>query len=1017
MYHLLKNALNFDNFKNIRLDLISKVKTPDHFDAHEENEVLNFLKDREVTSEGLKLSTNRNCENIFTVEKKLKHINSLKRVLNEITKLRHDEKSALNKSRGEIKITHERDMDDSSFLENMNNDNYDNGKMEIFNNFVMQEGKNKKGLSINMFCKTLSKRIDKRRLKNSKFFKSLIIKYVSEMNKNDSKCTQINKFNIINKLNVCLGYDKKCTNAKDDDDNIKKLTIHLKRISNYKCILKKNLNLIKRKKKIKRFVKDFYNRKNDDSNQLKSNIKGTHFIEDELYLKNKNVIKKEYSYFKHNNKNVFEILPIIVNQFQKEEYSNRNIISITEKKNCLQHSIDKKEINKNTHNGLNKIENLFEETPADEKVNNISEEGNRNNFLKFHICAYTKKGDITNDKINELKKGKGYLVINNFGNINKSASSLKNVNLSMIRRMSTNNQCKNKKEIKINKDRHFHFFSNNINYYETVINKEKHKEENSKKDNCFSSNNVTHNKDMNEIKQKIKTALISLNNIKKNNYKLKFCLEKEIIDNTIHHNELKKSIYSLFNGNNLQRKNVQVNQGSQNENVESNKRNKQSGDTNNGKMVKKQDKEGDVQKDNINKIANEIFPKKKVALDKTKFKLNRNVQHFYNDINLKKKEKTPLSSSETEVKFEHSTITDNTTKRKTKLVSSIQTKRNIFKEPKDHQPVELPYANVKKEQHMNQTSVKLKKYISILNSIKLNENKCHYKSLEDKEKIDIINSTEKAYNYNFHIVQNKNNTLKNSEKDKLYCTDDISNNTFLNNFKINFNKGTENNSNNFVKSKLKAFYKKKEYYNSEDKYVNNVKQMKEHFEENNGYDEKTKTSAKKYWSCEKKENIFVNNINFNNDCYINKTHNANTFYNNKFVDDKKIHNDGSSNIFMKKSVGLQQFVLINREKKKEDSHLKSVRNIKKIINSEIYVNKRFEKINKRNKIAINIIENYLDNKNRTSLVFQKERERNTYLQANCRLENSGQKKQVHFLPGLYDHYAFLLLSLKNCNVR
>ncbi|SBS83036.1 conserved Plasmodium protein, unknown function [Plasmodium ovale] len=945
MYYLLKNALNFDNFKNIKLDLINKVEASDRVHSHEENEVFNFLKDKELAAEELKFGARRNSETVFSsVEKKLKHINSLKHYLNTITNLRHDKKLGLHKSIKKSNTAQEIKVDASPLLKNMNKYSYENKNVVILNNCVPQAG-NEGVLSNHALFKTLCKRIEKNGQLKRKTIKKFMLTRVSEVHKNEAQeYVQIKSLKVINgKLNVYLYCCKKCTTEKNC--YIKNMQIYLKKKIPYKFIINTNVHFAKRNKKFQRYAKTGFLQGNYDNRKaVRNNTNGICFTEDISYLRSENLFPNGHGHIMGNNTR-FEELPLIINPFKIGIPSNKN------------------------------------------------EDTDNNNQGKW------------SNKINELKK---YMQIfqNNFEDMHKSSSSLKNVNLSILRRISTNNRHKNKKEVNRNKDSRFQFLSNNINFYETLVNKEKCKEEIQEKDNYFSGKNIIQNGDMKEIKQKIKIALITLNNIKKNNYKLKFCLEKEIIDNTIHHNELKRSMGSLFSKSALQRKSVSVGQKCKKKNVHLNRDNVE---------VDKMENSGDAPFQCNTKNEKRCL-QTNVILHEKNDKLCKSNLCVYNNADNKKREERSNELSETNVKFTYNGITEKPSKRKSNLENKTEGKWNIFKDFMDHEFSGTPNEKLKKESCIKENNVHLSRQSCTLIRKKLNERNCIFESLKREEENVTVNSAKNVHNCKL-VAQEKNNAFTKYEREKIYETGEISNSSFLNSVKSN-TKGEEvkGNVKDFEKVNIKGLCKKKESTEYLIRYVNSANKIIENFGKNCMHNKK-KRPEKEYTGHEDKETTLLNNKK-NKDDYMSKTFNTNAF--NSFYyghKQKKTQDRVNSMNFVKKRTDSEQLILNNEKREKGDFDLKSVRNIKKIINCKIYVNKKFERINKRNQIAINIIENYLDNRHRTSLIFPKEKEKkNIYMQTNCILEKSGKEKKVKFLPDLYDHYAFLLLNFKNCKV-
>ncbi|CRG98742.1 conserved Plasmodium protein, unknown function [Plasmodium relictum] len=1041
MHNLLKNTLNFDNFKSIKLDLINKINAFDNIDSHEENEVFNFLKDKKFISDGLYCSIPEDNENTFSVKKELGYINNLKLYFNSIKNFGINEVKKLDKNRGENRIVHKRIVNYSSFFKNRNNDidrKHDIKNAVLLKNTFFQKRRNEQGSTNNTFCKTLYKNIEKNGIKKNKNFQKFMLKYNFKIPENDSKkilrITNMRKIN--RKVHIYRYYYKKYILEKK---NFRALEMHLKKKIPYISFIKKKLTGDRKSFK----KKGNYNKSNDIPLEKKN-----YYLKSSLY-------KKEY-----NRDSLKEF---------KQNISNYDKICSYERVKILCER--------------DYIKNL--------KVPILSNNENKDGIIKW------KKKNI---KGNELKKNNHYFQIPKFDSKSKTSSSLKNINLSIFRRMSTNNQHKSKKEVKINKDLHYDFHSNNINFYDTLIKKEKYKEENKNKDEYFFYKNVIQNNEMKEIKEKIQKTLISLNNIKKNNYKLKFCLEKEIIDNTIHHNELKKSICSLFSENILQRKNVELDKSSENKNIEVNESNRKMYNKGYIKVIKHNGENGDddnLCNENLSKNLQKnltLHKKKKLSifLDKMtqvkKKKIHENFCDFYNNCNDKKNEGALFSDNKKNTQLINNDIVKNTFKSITKLVNNSEEKRdtlkefnnnefsgikhisikkeesnknvNIYKKTLDSLEEYLPYINFlklhnKKEEnnhilignrdyekpvnckissevierngntkfyaleqneHINFSEQEKKKKIntnfnkevSILNTKKLRKKNYSCKNLKD-EKIN-INIMKKVNNYNF-ITQEKSNTLKISQKEDSYRNNETLNRNFLKKLKSNIKKEIKNNEKYSEKIGIKENYKKSECLNDNGITYNiDEKELNEQIGGN--IHKKKKIYRKEYLGYEDKQNELLNNQKDKVDnSNVNKTFNANIL-NDIFVDDKKVNNGVSSNFFVKNSINLQQFVLNKTKKEKKDFVLEDVRNIKRIINSEIYINEKFERIHKRNKNAINIIESYLDKRKNRYFDFPKEKD-DIYLQKNNIIENLNEKKNFKFLPGLHEHYAFLLLNFRN----
>ncbi|CDU16530.1 conserved Plasmodium protein, unknown function [Plasmodium yoelii] len=882
MYYLLKNTLNFDSFKNIKLDLINKIETSDISNSHEENEVFNFLKDKELSSDELNFSKQRNLKNTLSMEKKLKHINSLKKYLNDITNIRYNEKSSSYKSKK--KALSEGNLNVYSILEDFYK--YENKTTQILKN----ETNMKTVILHDMFYETLHKKIEKNGFIKKQFIKNFLLKYVSQKCKNNNmKCILItNKIVINGKLNIYIQCCDKFIIGKDN--NNKNTMVYLEK-NIYKMLIKKKLNFVKNNRNLKNCLKKLLlERNNIKTNQVRYAMK-------EIYLKKKLCLKN-----------------IKYEKYLSNSTNNHENIDMMRETNITLPLMDKQGLHVYNQNEFSNDMYKLEVTDIYENGNNLKA---RNSTNTINIDINSNKDEKHISRISLFKKCNEVFEINNLkDSINKNAFNQKNINLSIIRRMSTNNHRINKNHVKKNKDKNFHFLSNNINFYETLIKRSKCKENNFIKDNTFSDKNIIQNREINEIKEKIKTTLIGLNNIKKNNYKLKFCLEKEIIDNTIHHNELKKSITSLFNENTLQN-NING------KTIKHPKNKKKSTNTSNSRQKYIEmgvEGNGEYTSNESNQIVN--------------INLQTNVDCIYNKIkneNTNWKKYIENKTDEQEIFFNNFN-TDEFLERK-----CTQLKRG--------------------EEYLKETNNKINKKIYTLNKNELNEN-------------NLINR--RSINNCKLVCEQKSDMIKDGES-KLY------------------NKIEVEPDNNFT-NKLKNTDKKE--------VIDNVENYEKRITPDNmGNAENAENSENEY-----KEDTLINNIKNNNDTLISDKKNItqNTINSNNFT----------------KSFTLNNMLPSSYKTTKEEFDIKNVRYIKKIINCEIYINSKFEKINERNKNAINIIEKYLNNRNRkTHIDFTKQKEGNkSCFKTNYIFENTKNEKKVKLLPNLYDHYACLLLNLKNSKV-
>ncbi|SCL98454.1 conserved Plasmodium protein, unknown function [Plasmodium chabaudi chabaudi] len=878
MYYLLKNTLNFDSFKNIKLDLINKVETSDISNSHEENEVFNFLKDKEMSAEELNSSKQRDLKNTVSMEKKLKHINSLKKYLSDITNIRYNEKPSSYKSKK--KALSEGNINVCSILEDFYN--YENKATQILKNKT-----NMKSVILDdMLYETLHKKIEKNGFIKKQFIKNFLLKYVSKKYKNNTmKCILIiNRIVINGKLNIYIQCCNKSNIGKDN--NNKNAMVYLEQ-NTYKMLIKKKLNFVKNNRILQSYLKRFLLERNTiRTNKVRYAMK-ERYLKKRLCLKNLNCIFNKYGKYLNNN------------------IKNDEHIGMVRETNITPFLMDKQELHVYNHN---EFSNDMYELDASHIYGNGNNLKAQNSTNSINIDINSNQDDIS--RVSLFKEYSKVFEINNLkDSINKNTVNQKNINLSIIRRMSTNNHRINKNHVKKSKDKNFHFLSNNINFYETLINQSKCKENSFIKDNTFSDKNIIQNKEINEIKEKIKTTLIGLNNIKKNNYKLKFCLEKEIIDNTIHHNELKKSITSLFNENTLQNKNEKT--------VKHPKNKKKSINTSNSKQkyMEMGVKENEEYTNNgSNQIAN--------------LNLQTNADYTYNKI---KNEKTDWEKY---------------------IENKIEEQEILFNNFNADELLERQCTQLERGEYLKETNNKInKKKKYILNKNELNEN----------------NFINKRNIHNCELVCEQ----KDGER-KLY------------------NKIEVNSDNNFI-NKVKN--DKKEVMDNFEKYGKRITH------------DNMRNAENDYLSFEYKEkDTLINNIKNNNDILINDKNNItqNTISSNNFTSFTSLKNGVPSSY----------------KTTKEEFDITNVRYIKKIINCEIYINSKFEKINERNKNAINIIEKYLNNRDRkTHIDFTKQKEgKKTSFKTNYIFENTQNEKKVKLLPNLYDHYACLLLNLKNSKV-
>ncbi|ANQ07679.1 Uncharacterized protein PCOAH_00020820 [Plasmodium coatneyi] len=970
MYCLLKNALNFDKFKNIKIDLINKVKASDTADCHEENAVFNLLKDKEFFSEGDKLSRHNNLECTSSVKKKLKDINNLKWHLNDITNVRQHEKCSLYKETGIVKTICRRTVGVSSFLKNGHGHGYDDKSMEMFNSNVPLYGEIKRVYK-DVFCKTVSRRIQKKGLIRKTFFKTFMFKFVSELNSiSDKKHIDITKFELTNgKLIAYLHCYKKCSPEKVH--HVRNVQIYLKKKIYYKSIItKKHVSSVKRNKQMRTCLRrEKSERYCDDRNEVECGSNELHNAPEKIYTNRENDRKNEINNCCADN---CEESSFLVKPFETKQLPNKNAAnSVMTKWNCLQSSADKKEFQKNTgRNAYIEFVSRCGAASTGETVNTLIEGGYRKN-LKIDTFS-----NFGNGEMKDLKKNKEVFEIHNSEKVHKNSSSKKNINLSKLRRVSSNNQQNNKKEFKRIRDPRVHFLSNNVNFYETVINEEKCKAENIKKGYNLSDENIMQNGKMNEIKQKIKTALISLNNIRKNNYKLKFYLEKEIIDNTIHQNELKRSLGSVFSENNTHKKNAHAGRNTRDggsKNIDKRRNGRHDGDNHHGEKAKTQREENARNGfcNNVRSIGDKVTLQEKGGSG-------------CNSVNFEKNKNERLHSTKEGVKSTHAVIKRDQNEGKTKLVSKTEAQRNHFNELRGTELVQKRHINGKKEQNLPKSHIKLSNRAFTLNGKTPNRHICSGKSLKDEEKSGTLNNIPKVHTWEV-VVQAKKNGLKNNEKENIRGIDERAHSSFLGHLKSKVEK-----------VEAKEMDRKNEYSKVGGKHKNlsisGVNKSTKQFKENNIYANRNKSK-------ETIKNIEANNLNSPLD------------------DDKKTHNIvANSRDCTKKFTASQEILCDEANKERKQFDLSNVRNIKKIITCGIYVNKEVDRINKRNKIAISIIENYLESTNRTCSFFSKQKEKKTYLRKNCIPGREYDKKEVKVFPGLYDHYAFLLLNVKNCKV-
>ncbi|CAA9987916.1 conserved Plasmodium protein, unknown function [Plasmodium knowlesi strain H] len=967
MYCLLKNALNFDKFKNIKIDLINKVKASDSADSHEENAVFNLLKDKELFSEGLQLSRHNSLECTSSVKKKLKHINNLKRHLNDITNIKQLEKCRLYKETGRDKTIPRKTVGVSSFLKNGHGDCYDDKSMEMFNSNVPLYGEIKR-MYKDVFCKTVSRRIQKKGLIRKTYFKTFMFKFISELNSNsDRKHIDITKFELTNgKLIAYLHCYKKCSPEKVH--HVRNVQVFFKKKIYYKSIItKKSVSSVKRNKQMQTCLRRGKpERHSDDRNQVKSSSNEFHSAPEKIYTPPEKDRKNEFNNYCADN---CEELSFLVKPFEVMQFPNKNAAnSAMAKWNCLQPSADRKEFHKNTgRNDCIEFVSMCGEASVGETVNTLIEGGYKRN-LKIDTFS-----NLGNGELKDLKKNKEVFEIHNSENIHKSSSNQKNINLSELRRVSNDNQQNNKKEFKRIRDPRVHFLSNNVNFYETVINEEKCKAENTKKGDNISDENLMQNGEMNEIKNKIKTALINLNNIRKNNYKLKFCLEKEIIDNTIHQNEL-KSLGSVFSENSAHKKSAQVDRNSLDggsKNVDKRRNSRHDGDKQNGQKVKMQREENaqNVFFNNVRSIGEKVTVEEKGGSRR-------------NSTSSEKNKNECLHSTEEGAQSTYSVIKNDQNEGKTKLVSKTEAKRKHFKELRGTELVQKHHTNGKQEQKIPKSDIKLSNREYTLNGKTSNKHVCSDQSLKDEEKSSTLNNTPKVHTWEV-VVQAEKNALKNNKKEEICGIDEKVRSSFLGHLKSRVEK-----------VEVKEMDRKNEYSKVVGKHKNliGVKKSTKEFKENNSYADRNKSK-------ETIKNIETNDLNGPLD------------------DDKRTHNIvANSRDCTKKYTASQEILCDEGNKERKQFDLSNVRNIKKIITCGIYVNKEVDRINKRNKIAITMIENYLESTNKTCSFFSKQKEKNTYLQKDCIPGREYEKKETKKFPGVRDHYAFLLLNVKNCKV-
>ncbi|EUD65624.1 hypothetical protein C922_03870 [Plasmodium inui San Antonio 1] len=981
MYCLLKNALNFDKFKDIKIDLINKVKAADTTDSHEENGVLNLLKDKEFFSEGLQLSRHNNLECISSVKQKLENINNLKRHLNDITNLRQLEKCRLYKETGRVKTIGRKIVGVSSFLKNGHRDDYDDKSVEMFNSNVPLYGEIKRVYK-DVFCKTVSRRIQKKGLIRKTFFKTFMFKFISELRSNsDRKHIDITKFKLTDgKVIAYLHCYKECPPEKVH--HVRNVQIYLKKKIYYKSIItKKRVNSVKRNRQmrtcLRREKSEWYC---DDRNEVKSGSNELHNAQEKVYTNREKDGRNQFNNFCADN---CEESSFLVKPFERKQLPNKNAPnSVMERWNCLQSSTDnadKKEFHKNTGSkAYIEFVSRCGEASTGETVKTLTELGYKKNLRNQTFS------NLGNGEMKDVKKTKEMFETHNSKNVHKNSSSQKNINFSELRRVSSSDQQNNKKEFKRIRDPRFHFLSNNVNFYETVINEEKCKAENTKKGDNLSDQNIMQNGEMNEIKQKIKTALISLNNIRKNNYKLKFCLEKEIIDNTIHQNEVKRSLGSVFSENSAHKKSAHKNsahkESSQvgrnfpdggSKNIDKRRNSRHDGEKHHGQKDKTQREEN---------AQNGFFNHVRSIGEKATWEEKGG--SGCNSVSCEKNKNERLHSTEEGVKSTRAVIKRDQNEGKTELVSKMEAQRNRFNESRGTELVQKRRTNGKNEQNLPKSDIKLSNCAFTLNGETPNRHICSGKGLKDKEKSGTLNNTAKVHNWE-GAVQAKKNGLKNNEKEKISRIDERAHSTFLCHLKSKVEK-----------VETKEMERKNEYSKIGGKHKNlsGVNKSTKEFKENNNYANR------------KKSNETIKNIEANN-------------LNSPLADDKRTHNIVANSRDCTKKFTASEEILCdeaNRERKKQFD-LSNVRNIKKIITCGIYVNKEVDRINKRNKIAISIIENYLESTNRTCSFFSKQKK--AYLQKNCIIaRREYDKKEAKVFPGVYDHYAFLLLNVKNYKV-
>ncbi|SPJ08573.1 conserved Plasmodium protein, unknown function [Plasmodium sp. DRC-Itaito] len=1021
MYFLLRKTLNFDNFKGIKLDLGDKINTTDNLCSFEENEVFNFLKYKESTSTKLCKNSPDNYESTLScVQKELKRINILKCYLNEIINFSDHDQPYLGAT--EINNINEENENISSFhLNNVNNENiYKQKEIEtigILKNSGNHTKKINKVLSNSTFYKTLSKKIDKNEILNKgRFLKQIILNYNCKIynKRNPNKKVNICNFKIIRcKSNSYIYYyyyyygGKYCLEKKE----IKNVSLCLKKRKFYNvCLIKRRIKNSKLNEKYKR---SFFN-----ENFIENNINEYYFNKAKLYLKeDKSNLNNELKNCVDNNTlNNEGLLNANITLIKTQKHSNQNInaINMEAKTNYFQSWMyKKKEFKVGTPNYINTFD--MKKTSHEKYNKKKSDKYYYNShFSKLNNVEYRNyyfKKEKNNGKLNELNKVR---------DSTKSRSNLKNFNLSIFRRFSTNNHCNNKNNLKENDRTRFHFLSNNINYYGTLIKKKEHIEKRiTNKDNnihFFNKQVVIPNKEMKEIKDKIKTALISLNTIKKNNYKLKFCLEKEILDNTIQHNELKKSICSLFSDKFLQRTKVESNECNKEENEKNKKYNNNNNNNNennkNGKYDIEKEKEniyGQVIKsDNINILYNNLNNKNESK--------NINIHHdlIYEEKERKNKEQLCYDDNDNIKNWNTSyTFFNNNMNKKKKECTNFQ------------------YDNKEKlEKIQDKNNIVINSHGQNNSFVETNMEK-----EKEKEKKNIF-SESNSYEF-FGIKQIYKNNKKVKENKEFIFQDNITKNE-----KNLYKKNIMQSNNNLKKHNIDDDdYNKKEYdsyfldneKNNSLKNFGNIKQNKENYYETNKYPNYVHTNYtfdESFWN-KKSHNYYVQmNMNNNKTCLSFTNKNNESLFDKKYINKTYINNITKSYCENKEDnydIGYKSFVnsstskffessnLGKTEKEKKNFDLQNVRNIKKIINSDIYVNNQFERINKRNKIVINIIENYLIDKT-TSLQLSKEKE-NIYMKKNFHVKNIYKKKMSKNLPGLYDHYAFLLLNQNKCEVR